>query len=106
MPLRAHLLDLAAALDAGGETARAQRARSAADGTEPELLTFLTSNELWGGAGSIADQAGGGGDRSPQRKAIEAVLVALGKEQIRVGTVNSRIEMWVSAFDNWSRSGI
>jgi len=106
MPLRAHLLELAAALDAGGEPALALRARVAAEAPEHDLQEYLTSNDLWGGAGSVADQAGGGGSRSPKRKAIEAALVALGIEQIRVGTVNIRTQGWVSAFDEWSRSGI
>ena len=106
MSLRAHLYELASALEAGGEASRARRARSAVDGTDGELASYLTSNDLWGGAGSVADEAGGGSGRTSQRKAIEAAMAVLGKEQIRVGKVNARTEMWVSAFDSRSRSDI
>ena len=38
---------------------------------------FLRSNELWGGAGSIADQPFDG--RSIQRKELERLLIRLGR---------------------------
>ena len=107
MPLREKLHDLAAALRGGGEASLAQAAESAAAGDDEQLKAFLTSNDLWGGSGSIADQAGiGTGGRSPQRKKIEAVLVALGQEQLQAGITNVRTEMWVSAFQEWKQSGI
>ena len=72
-------------------------------GSEEELKAFLVSNTLWGGAGSIADQAGG--DRAA-RRVIESALIELGQEQIRVGTINARTHMWVDAFQQWRASGI
>ena len=72
-------------------------------GSDEELEAFLVSNALWGGAGSIADQAGG--DRAA-RRVIESALIELGQEQIRVGTINSRTHIWVDAFQHWRRSGI
>jgi|SRR5690349_18105460 len=107
MPLRDKLQNVAIALKAGGEMKFAEAAERAAAGNDEQLKSFLTSNDLWGGAGSVADQAGlGSGDRSPQRKRIEAALVTLGQEQLKAGMTNVRTEMWVSAFEEWARRGI
>ncbi len=69
------------------------------------LDVFLISNELWGGSGSIADQAGVALRREDRRK-IEHALVELGKEQIKAGKVNRRTAMWVSVFAEWEKAGI
>ena len=105
MPLRAQLQSLAAALEASGEQRLSLRVREVAKGSDPEVREFLVSNELWGGAGSIADQAGGD-SRTAERKQIETALVILGEEQLEAGVQNSRTEMWVGAFKSWSRSGV
>ncbi len=99
-------MDVADALDAADESTFARRARMAAADSEPGLREFLVSNELWGGAGSIADQAGLGGERNPRRRRIEAAMIALGREQIRQGPVNIRTRMWVEAFEGLHRDGI
>jgi hypothetical protein len=69
------------------------------------LEAFLSSNELWGGSGSIADCLPGG-ERSTGRRRIEHVLIQLGKDQILTGRVNPRTEMWVAAFSKWEKAGI
>lgn len=79
--------------------------RKAISGNEDNLWKFLTSNELWGGSGSIADQ-GIYGSRSEDRKFLESLLIDLGEIQIKVGKVNQRTEMWVSAFKEWKGKGI
>lgn len=63
---------------------------------EKALWAFLTSNELWGGAGSIADQAilANSGDRA----LLESFLIRLGEIQLSLGKVNIRTAMWVEAF--------
>src|SRR4051794_1200076 len=104
MPLRDQLQHLATALRAGGESLLADRAEKAVAGSDKELEAFLLSNDLWGGAGSVADQAGGGGARTPHRRDIEAALVALGKEQLSAGKVNERTQTWVSSFEQWAKS--
>jgi len=70
-----------------------------------ERVQFLVSNELWGGAGSIADQTGIDLGRSVRRE-VESALIDLGEEQIRRGVVNSRTALWVEAFKTWRRDGI
>jgi hypothetical protein len=78
----------------------------AVEGTDEQLGAFLSSDELWGGAGSVADCALVGGDRSEARREIECVLIRLGKEQIRAGNANSRTSMWVEAFTRWKEMGL
>lgn len=103
--LRGPLRELLEALVAAGETYRADQVRDALSGTPQELARFLTSNELWGGAGSIADQSGIPGDRR-SRRPIEAALIALGDAQLRAAIVNVRTGMWVEAFKAWREQGI
>jgi hypothetical protein len=105
--LRQELATLEAVLSQHGETHAAQLVRRALAGSDQELRAFLTSNELWGGAGSIADQAGiGSGLRRHVRRKVEASLIRLGTEQMRQGLVNVRTEIWVDAFSTWQRKGV
>ena len=68
-------------------------------GDDEALWNFLVSNELWGGAGSVADQAV---LASPEgRRDLEALLIRLGREQIAAGRSNTRTAMWVTAFEQW-----
>jgi hypothetical protein len=82
-----------------GETRMAAHVASAL-ATPDAVAAFLVSNELWGGSGSIADQAGvnRGGEA---RRAIEAVLIDLGRAQQAMRLVNPRTAMWVDAFSEW-----
>lgn len=90
-----------------GEPNLAAEVEDAISGSDHGLDVFLTSNQLWGGAGSIADQAGiGEGSRTEDRRKIEQALVQLGKDQIRAGKVNPRTAMWVSVFEKWEKAGI
>ena len=66
---------------------------------EDKLWSFLTSNSLWGGSGSIADQALI--DEPELRRQLESLLIKLGEEQIHQGRVNVRTEMWMKAFRKW-----
>ena len=77
---------------------------SALTGDDAAVVAFLTSNTLWGGAGSIADQAGGI-TREAQRP-VEQLLAALGREQLRIGHTNTRTEKWTSAFEHWHAENI
>jgi hypothetical protein len=79
----------------------------AAAGSEEQLISFLASNELWGGSGSVADQAGlVGGVRSETRRKIEDILIMLGEEQLEAGIANVRTAKWLQVFIEWRKSGI
>jgi hypothetical protein len=95
------LLDL---LSGGNENYQANQVEDALGGSDDNLRTFITSNELWGGAGSIADQALV--ENRESRRKIEAVLAELGEIQIKAGIVNVRTEMWTSAFRQWQKQGL
>lgn len=73
-------------------------------GDEQKMWDYLFSNELWGGAGSVADQAGL--ELPDARRQLETLLIRLGREQMSLGRVNVRTEMWVSAFEKWQAEGI
>jgi hypothetical protein len=88
-----------------GEDGLAQEVRRALDGSEQGLRAFLTSNDLWGGSGSIADQAGIIQDRYARRR-IEQALIDLGTKQIEQGVANARTEMWVNTFSKWMQDDI
>lgn len=69
------------------------------------LQAFLTSNSLWGGSGSIADQAGIDGGREKRRK-IESMLIDLGNFQINEGILNQRTKMWTEVFTKWKETKV
>ena len=73
-------------------------------GDEKKMWDFLVSNELWGGAGSVADQAVL--EIPDARRELESLMIDLGREQMSLGRVNVRTEMWVTAFEKWKAEGI
>ena len=101
--LRTRLLELQAALASGPDHFGSNDVRRALREGSEGLRGFLVSNALWGGSGSIADQAGVG---SAARGRIERALVALGTAQLHAGVTNERTQMWVSAFTSSRRPGI
>jgi hypothetical protein len=64
--------------------------------SDTELWNFLTSNSLWGGAGSIADQALL--ESSDARRKLEEILIRIGGAQQGLERANVRTEMWISFF--------
>ena len=89
---------------ATGQHAYVDELDSALSGDDTALVAFLTSNTLWGGAGSIADQAGGTSREA--RRPVEQLLARLGREQLRTGHTNPRTEMWTSTFEEWHAQNI
>lgn len=79
------------------------RIRTALGGSDIELRVFLESNELWGGAGSIADQAGMDLPSDAQPR-FHAALYQLGQEQLRNGIANVRTQAWVDFLRARSRT--
>ena len=105
-PLRLTVRRLADALCAHGGPEFAAGAYVSLEGSDEELKAFLVSDGLWGGAGSLADQAGLTGLRDDNTRAIERALADLGEEQMRAGIVNVRTEAWVNAFRRWQRDNL
>ena len=77
----------------------------ALEGSDAELEMFLRSDDLWGGAGSIADQGFIEGPHEMRVGGIKA-MVALGNLQVERGVTNVRTEMWVRTFEKWLRDGV
>jgi len=73
-------------------------------GDDTVLWSFLTSNELWGGAGSIADQ--GCGPSRETRRPLEQLLAELGRQQIALERTNPRTQTWTSVFEEWHAQNI
>ena len=94
--IREILSEIVSLIEAGGEGSAAVLVRDALSGPEETLERFLVSNELWGGAGSIADQSLV--LDKDRRKTLEGLLVRLGRLQRDRGKTNVRTEMWVAAF--------
>jgi hypothetical protein len=106
LPLRELLARLADALGQCGDDDYVAVVTNALASPDESVVAFLTSNELWGGSGSIADQAGLALGRRDGRRRIEQALIALGKEQIRAGHVNIRTASWVDTFKDWEERGL
>src|SRR3954462_245057 len=96
---------LRSALEECGEQGFANRVEDVIEMPSDKREEFLVSNELWGGSGSIADQAGVDRDRSLRRK-VESALIDLGEAQARNDLVNQRTISWVDVFRKWARDGI
>jgi hypothetical protein len=101
---RSLLKELRNMLAAGGEDRYLSEVDAALAGDENVLWSFLTSNELWGGAGSIADEALGPGRES--RRPLEQLLAQLGRTQLAMGRTNPRTESWTLAFEQWHSQNI
>jgi hypothetical protein len=102
--LRTILSEIGALLESGGEQAPALLVREALSGSDEKLNEFLVSNELWGGMGSIADQAFV--FDKPRLKQLENLMIKLGRLQIEAGKTNVRTQSWVSAFEHWLKLGL
>jgi hypothetical protein len=101
---RTILAEIASLLEIGHEESLAVIVRNALSSSAKTIEDFLRSNELWGGAGSIADQPFT--DNSVQRKELEKLLIRLGRLQIHAGITNVRTETWVMAFEKWQQLGL
>ena len=73
-------------------------------GDDEQMWRYLVSNELWGGMGSVADEAIL--EFPDARRQLEGLLIRLGREQMTLGRVNVRTETWVEVFEKWRAEGI
>lgn len=104
--LRESLNKLAFVLKENKENALARMVSKSASGSRYGLEEFLRSNELWGGSGSIADQAGMRSGRTKGTRNIERALINLGELQMSLGINNQRTASWVEVFKSWADDGI
>ena len=91
---------------AAGEPESASLVTAALAGDDAQMRAFLVSNELWGGSGSIANQAEARVSRDILRCDIAAALADLGESQTRAGVTHLRTAGWVEIFRSWTRDGI
>lgn len=77
---------------------------NALNGGETQLERFLISNDLWGGAGSIRDQALI--EQPVLRKKLQRLLIELGELQIALGIVHPKTEFLVSTYKQWEADGV
>jgi hypothetical protein len=100
--IRATLSEMADMLERGSERYEQLAAtwiRAALSGSPQALDDFIVSNELWGGAGSIADQAFA--SEQTLRPRFEDLMIKLGRLQVEADRANLRTESWVGAFESW-----
>ena len=90
------LQELADALAHAGDSREADAVNAALLSGEGAIMEFLVSDELWGGPGSIADQAGVDASRHARLK-IERIILRLGEEQLKRGLINPRVSFWIEA---------
>lgn len=107
MNLRDAFAKLADLLEQSGDKALADFIRWETR-TDEACARFACSLELWGGAGSVADQAGidaQTGESRRFRAEIEHTLVGIATEQQRVGLKYPRATSWAQTFQKWAESG-
>src|ERR1043166_5233323 len=78
--LRTVLAEIVTLLESGREYQAAARIHTALSGPAEELTRVLISNDLWGGAGSVADQSLI--EDPSRRNVLEDLLIRLGTLQI------------------------
>lgn len=101
MNIRNILTKIKGLMHAGNDQEYFEMIQKVLQGNDEELWAFLTSNDLWGGAGSIADQALI--DDKGLRKELEKLLIDLAAQQEKIGRLNSRTKSWADAFIAWSK---
>ena len=98
------LADLSTLLRKGGDAYRADQIDTVQSEGTVSVDNYLCSNELWGGAGSIADQSLL--EDKSLRTELERLLIKLGRTQISQGKTNTRTTMWVEAFESLQKTAI
>ena len=82
----------------------AEFVRNALSGNSGQLEQFLLSNELWGGAGSIRDQAFH--DSPRLRNKLLRLLIHLGELQMAGGLEHPKTESLVATYKQWEADGV
>ena len=91
---------------AAGESESASLVTAGLAGDDAQMRSFLVSNELWGGSGSIANQAEACVSRDILRCDIAVALADLGEAQTCAGITHLRTAGWVEILRSWTQDGI
>jgi hypothetical protein len=80
-----------------------------AEADPAEFWRQFNCNEIWGGAGSIADQflvqgLGDSMERRKDRKNFYRAMARLADEMAAAGIANDRAQRWAQAFTEWSNN--
>jgi hypothetical protein len=79
---------------------------------EEELLRLLSSVRMWGGAGSVANEAladNPGMDEllwQAETRELRQLMIDMGNELQRRGHAHPDMQSWLLAFSNWNQSGL
>jgi hypothetical protein len=98
------LISLRDLLLSQGEHGYAELLNGVIGGSEEKIWSLLESNIVWGGAGSIADQACISGEE--EQKKFYELMVKLANLQDKAGRLNERTMMWAAAFRSWNEKNI
>ena len=81
------------------------------DGDELALYRELNSKHMWGGAGSVANEALADNPGSEEWiwnaeiQQFRELMIELGQHLMRRGNAYPDISSWLLAFNNWNQSG-
>ena len=81
------------------------------DGDERVLYKELNSKRMWGGAGSVANEALADNTGSEdwiwnaEIQQFRELMIELGEHLIQRGNAYPDISSWLLAFNNWNQSG-
>ncbi len=95
-------LDALATLIAPFDASSAKYLRSLRNRSAQQIADDLN---LWGGSGSLMDEALVNQPREVCRK-FEAAVVRLGRTLIEQGAHSPRMEKWIVVFERWAREGV
>jgi hypothetical protein len=79
---------------------------------EDKLLRMMGSIRMWGGAGSVANEAladNPGMDEllwQTETREFRQLMIDLGNELQRRGHAHPDMQSWLLAFSNWNQSGL
>ena len=93
-----------ALLEEGGDFVYVDALQNILNESEESIWQYLESNEVWGSAGSLADQ--GLFENKELRPKLEDLIVELGEFQQKEGRVNSRTESTIQVFRNWKEERV
>ena len=96
----------------GGSAAWIKSAIDTGSRNEDDMLRLLGSVRMWGGAGSVANEALADNPGmnellwQVETREFRHLMIDLGRELQRRGHVHPDMQSWLLAFSNWNQSGL